>query len=527
MAAGLAAALAALYSANGDLLWTNDAIPSTYGAANLVEFGRLSFTPSQDPWLFEWSTPGTGAPFRLWDVSGAVVDGVPAAELRSRGLLVARAPYYLAPTLRVDEGTGDPVYVSLYGPAVSVFAAPFLAAARLLAGRDLRAEPVWLWFAAKLSASLMAAASAAFVFLACRRWLALLPSLSVALVYGLATCVWSSSSQALWQHPSNALFLALGAFALIRAAESAPASALSGASFSLAVAARPTSAAFFAAAAVHLLLVDRRRLWPFLAAGAPALSALAAFNLYYAGSPVRLAQMAIDSQMTGLWGTPLWTGLGGLLLSPSRGLFVFSPFLLASLPGAVAVWRKPEYQALRPLTVATAFVLVVQAKWIAWWGGHSYGYRIISDLAVMLCLFLVPVLPWIARRRALASAFLALVAWSVALQAAGAFVDHQTWNARPGVAVLLPSGETVVREVEAFPEPLPPERGLVVGHLLMDVNRPEFQHRLWSLDDSSIRFLWDQGVRGRRPRRRQTRAWIEQFRPPEGAALPGREPSGR
>jgi hypothetical protein len=69
--------------------------------------------------------------------------------------------------------------------------------------------------------------------------------------------------------------------------------------------------------------------------------------------------------------------------------------------------------------------------------------------------------------------------------------------------VRLPSGDTVVREVEALPESLPPDRGLILGQVQMDVDRPEFRYRLWSLEDSSIRFLWGQGARGRETKRVQ------------------------
>ena len=520
VALGLSLALFLVYNANGDVYWSYDATPSVYGAADLLEFGRLSFTPSRDPWLFEWSTAGNERPFRLWNLSGAVVDGVPAQDLRRAGALVANAPYYLARTVRVDKTTGEPVYVSLYGPAMSVFAVPFLAAARLFAAGDLRSDPTVLWYAAKVAASFMAAASAAFVFLTCRRWLATLPSVAIALAYGLGTCVWSTTSQTLWQHPANALLLSTGAYAFTRERESLLAAACAGLSLGLAVAARPTSAAFFAAAAAYLLLVDRRRLSAFLLAGVPPLAALAAFNLIYMGSPFRIGQTAVAPGGAGLWDTPLAAGLAGLLVSPSRGLFVFSPFLVLAIPGAILSWRRREYAALRPFTAGTAAVLLVQGKWIAWWGGHSYGYRIVSDLAVMLCIFMIPAWGWMAKRRSTAVAFLALLGWSVALQGAGAFLDQQTWNARPGRVVRLPSGDIVVREVEAIPAGPAPEQGVLVGQVLMDVNRPEFQYRLWSLRDSSLRFLWDEGFRGREVKRRQTRAWLEQFRPPEGAMLP-------
>jgi hypothetical protein len=60
------------------------------------------------------------------------------------------------------------------------------------------------------------------------------------------------SSQALWQHPSNELFLALGALALTGALGRPRAAALSGAAFLAAAACRPTSALFAVGAAAWL-----------------------------------------------------------------------------------------------------------------------------------------------------------------------------------------------------------------------------------------------------------------------------------
>ena len=75
-------------------------------------------------------------------------------------------------------------------------------------------------------------------------------------------------------------------------------------------------------------------LYYFLGASVPG-AALATYNTYFLGSPFRFGQSeaghALALEKTGLpgvWQTPLWDGAAGLLLSPSRGLFFFSPFLL-------------------------------------------------------------------------------------------------------------------------------------------------------------------------------------------------------
>jgi hypothetical protein len=81
-----------------------------------------------------------------------------------------------------------------------------------------------------------------------------------------------------------------------------------------------------------------------------------------------------------------FAGLAGLLASPSRGLFVFSPVLLASVAGAILAWRsKPEL--LRYLATGTISVLLYSC-WGEWWGGSTFGYRIILEVAPALVLLL-------------------------------------------------------------------------------------------------------------------------------------------
>ena len=48
-----------------------------------------------------------------------------------------------------------------------------------------------------------------------------------------------------------------------------------------------------------------------------------------------------------LWQTPLVVGAFGLLASPSRGLLVFSPFLVLAFWGLPRLWKEPAYAPLR------------------------------------------------------------------------------------------------------------------------------------------------------------------------------------
>jgi hypothetical protein len=522
VALAISAALVAIYSANGDVLPSNDAAPSGFAAVNLLQERRLAFTAASDPELFEWKLMRgheVVANLGIWDLDAAI-EGHTARQLWVAGVLVPNAPYYLAPTVRVDPATAQPLFVSTFGPGTPLAALPVLAAIRPFAG-DLRTHPAALWFGAKAAASILVALSAAFVFLAARRWVSRAAAIVLALAYGLGTCAWSTSSQTLWQHAPDTFFVALGAYGLLRATESLRWSAVAGAAFAAATACRPTSAIFAVAAAVFLVR-NRRALLAYLAAATPIALAIAGCNAYWFGSPLRFGQTVVGDDLalalTGVanqWQTPLWVGVPGLLVSPSRGLFVFSPFLLAAIPGAVIAWRRAEYAPLRPLAIAAFLVLLVAGKHYDWWGGWAYGYRHLVDLAPVLALLVAPVLGGILASRWRRVAFAGLTAWSIGVQAIGAFVyDTSGWNARTAYHVQLATGETLKIPQDDAARLVRERGGRIVGREPMEIAQPQWRHRLWSVRDNQIAFYLTRLRESRERRRRNSQDWISSWQPP-------------
>jgi hypothetical protein len=81
-------------------------------------------------------------------------------------------------------------------------------------------------------------------------------------------------------------------------------------------------------------------------------------------------------------------GLLGNLISPSRGLFIFSPVLLFALSGFVLALRDPEQ---RPLSLAYGAIVIVHLIIVGagsmWWAGHSFGPRFTTDILPFLVYF--------------------------------------------------------------------------------------------------------------------------------------------
>ncbi len=509
IAAALFLSLLAVYQLNGDLLVTHDATSNVYLPLSVLSEGNVSFTPREVPFMFIWELHAGGkneaTEVRRFDET--------IESLWKSGELRVREPrYQLVPSRH--EG----VYVDSFGLGAGLTALPGFAVLQFFAG-SLAERPKLLFYAAKFVASAAVAGSAVFVFLTAAQLVSTRAAAAVALIYGLGTCVWSTSSQTLMQHGPNELFLAMSIYFFVRARGASvnhpsarplakgekgqkvvhrqhPAlTAAAAASGAAAVLCRPTSAIVVLAMAAYLLWVDRKALVVFALAGAPFAMALAAYNAYYLGSPLSFGQMEFAEWLargkTGspeVWQTPLWLGATGHLVSPSRGLLVFSPFFVFVAWGLWLVWRQKELGVLRPLSLAALAILCVESKHFDWWSGWSYGYRHIVDLTPLLALFLAPVVERLPKHKWLLAVFAVLVGWSVGVQLLGATAFNGVeWNNRLAYQVYLPGRDepvTVLDEKRAREMLTSPAAW--VAPVELNIDNPKNRYRLWSLRDNQI-----------------------------------------
>ena len=514
-AAAIFFALLLVYVGNGDVLPGNDAKPNVYLALSAIHDFDLSFTPDEMPFMFAWTLSRGGDELtvypRSWEQQ---FDGRTFAEWRDQGRLEpVSEKYYIVPSRKSGQ------YVSMYGPGAGLTAAPAFAVAELVFG-DLRARPRVLWHTTKVVASVLVAGSAAFLFLSLLSMTSRSRAVLLALAYGLGTGAWSSSSQTLWQHGPNMLFLSVGTFLFLRNPLGKGAAAGCGLAYALATACRPNSALVLVAVGAYLLWANRKRAVPLVLGAAGPLLLLAVFNTQHYGSAVRfgqtlrgLAEAETITGAPGAWHTPLLEGLGGHLVSPSRGLLVFSPFLLFALWGVLRIWRDNEYVKLRPLTVAVLAILLLSSKWYYWWGGWSYGYRLIVDMALLLTLFLAPVIHAVFRRRWILGVFVVLLAWSVGVQFLGAYAYNlRGWNARvAGYAIQVPgqADPVIVPDRDDADRMVRSTGGRVTGVVRLDVNSPEHRHRLWSWRDPQIGYYLRNFAESRRIKREMMERWFE------------------
>jgi hypothetical protein len=265
----------------------------------------------------------------------------------------------------------------------------------------------------------------------------------VALVVALGSPAWSVTSQALWKHSPAVLLTAAGLALMLWPAAARPARvtlALAAVPLTFAVWCRENLALVVIAAAVHVLWTrGRATAAAFVALAAVVAGALVALNLAHFGSPLHSGPLrhgieVAQQKGASIWDTPLWFGVYGLFLSPSRGLFVYSPIFVASLWGAWLGWRHPERPVWLFLIAGALLTFAPSLKWHFWWGGAGYGPRLLADALPFFALLLVPVWPRVTSRRpvAVAVALATLALFSVAVHGIGAFkYDGRAWD-EPG-----------------------------------------------------------------------------------------------
>jgi MFS family permease len=328
-------------------------------------------------------------------------------------------------------------YRSAYSPVGSIFGGVTAIVLRLL-GADLNA-PRGPNLIAVLTASALTSAAVCLVFLTLVRFASRGASIAVAVGLGLGTNFWALHSQTLAQHDVVAFGMALALYNWTR-----PAADIT------------TRRAWAGAVGLGLAVMARTQLAPLV--GIVGLGLLARLGWRRAALPLGFAVLMLAALMVAQWrwfGHPLgalpvleglhpevhavsdslnrqpWMGAAGLLISPSRGLLIFSPVVLVALLGV-----RPALRSLRELGVgwgllASLVMYLGYCLYSVWWGGHSYGPRYLLDVIVLLTPPAAVALDQLVRAPwARALCVMALV-WSMIAAGTGAFFAADSWNTSP------------------------------------------------------------------------------------------------
>jgi hypothetical protein len=387
-----------------------------------------------------------------------------ARELLTRGTITLN--YVVGTTPQLLEraafvATTDGNYRSAYSPVPVLLAAaitwPLYAAGLINPDAEMAAPLI-----AKLGASALTAAAVALLFLAAARFAPPRRALWIALGLGIGTGYWSTASQTLWQHESAALGLAIAVWAFTQTDPTVGSAALAGLGLGLAGTSRPQLAVAIAVLSLGLFArVPWRAAAIACAIVGVCATALIAVNIRWFGDPLGAAPM-LEALHPAVHATERSFRVGiegpaGLLVSPSRGLLVFSPIVLIAIAGFWRTFRMGPRSSVWWCTLAAICQFAFYGSYSVWWGGHTYGPRYMLDV---LPLTVPAAAVWLGAvemnmpLRVIASA---AFAWSVLVAATGAFCyPNERWNTDPN-----------------------------------DVDRNH--HRLWELSDMQIVRCWERG----------------------------------
>lgn len=191
----------------------------------------------------------------------------------------------------------------------------------------------------------------------------------------------STLGTALWNHSLSVLFVTSALYLIVRF-ETGRANAMNpflmGLFLFLSFFTRPTAMVFILVILGYLLFRDRRVLFK---TAAISMSFLLLFLLF---SELEYGQMLLPYYLRHLpVEHPFWLTLFALLFSPSRGMLVFSPFLVIVFLGVIAqagrLSKEPLFWTMAIWIPAHLYLILRTPSWI---GGNSYGPRLQLDALI-------------------------------------------------------------------------------------------------------------------------------------------------
>lgn len=315
-------------------------------------------------------------------------------------------------------------------PGAAIMAVPFYCILPRFEHRLPENVPSMVGFGRTVGAIYCALATAVF-FLIARRLLSPGAALLSTILFGFGTTVYSTAAQSLWQHGPAVLWVCVALLVLTwaRPGGSYRIGFVAGMAIGMGVLCRPTLVVFLAGLAAWLGV---RREWRtsigLCLGGGVLIGLLVVYNVYYTGTLVAGGY----GEEAGMWTTPLWLGLAGLLAAPSRGLLFFTPTAVLAVPGVAklisrrTVLSKTHRDVLLGGVLGAGLTLALHAKWGCWFGGWCYGPRFLTEVMPVVCLLFglgyQHLASWHARALAVA-----LVCLSVGVHIAGVFGSGRDW----------------------------------------------------------------------------------------------------
>ncbi|MCH2171936.1 hypothetical protein MK489_14215 [Myxococcota bacterium] len=228
-------------------------------------------------------------------------------------------------------------------------------------------------------APLLMATLVALIFLTSRLFIGRAMSMLVALSAAFGTQIWSTASRGLWSHTWGVLLVGIAIHLLVRGEREGRSihPVLLSSTLAWAFFCRPTFAVPWLAVAVYLAIGRRSDFLKYTVTACSWLAGFAAFSQFHFGTWLP-AYYDLGQRMGP---THFVEALMGNLISPSRGLLIYTPLVWVVLFLIARFWKHLDG---RPLVVLS--LSIISCHWVListfphWWGGWSYGSRLTTDL---------------------------------------------------------------------------------------------------------------------------------------------------
>ena len=258
-------------------------------------------------------------------------------------------------------------------------------------------------------------------------------SVFLALVFAFGTSAWSTASRALWQHGPSMLMLAIALYVLIAATTRPRLVMVAGLPLALSFVIRPTNAIPILLISIYVYARHRNYFVWYLLCALPIAAGFVLYSLTIYGHP--LPAYFVPDRLGVLQGRGAYAYvLAANLVSPNRGLFIFTPMLLFSVLGFVVARKNLLDNLLFALILLHWFAI---SSFRHWWGGWQFGPRFFTDMLPFLFYFLILAVQWIDSLQGRGRAF--AVSVFLAFSLAGMFIHYRganswstiLWNATP------------------------------------------------------------------------------------------------
>jgi len=342
--------------------------------------------------------------------------------------VAGQTPYFFRPTK-----TG---LYSSYPLGMVPFVLPAAAAARLV-GADL-ARPNIHDRLEKWTAAWVAGLSLGLFFLLALHLAPAKPAWMATLILGTGSAMFTTVGQALWQH-GGVIFWALLALLVefrYRGQPRLTGNLVQGLAFGMMLACRLSAVVFIVPFAVWVLFRAPARA---LALAAFSGVAFAPWAFLYASLYGNILGPSTEQLAAANWSPLGLISLAAILISPSRGLLIYQPWIPLAGLSLLPSFRSKGARAER-VTCPAGWVrfcvcvillhLALISSWKCWWGGYCWGSRLAAEAVPYLALLCVRPIALLWRKRTGRGLVISLALLSCLMHVPAIYLRSADWNGR-------------------------------------------------------------------------------------------------